>query len=83
MNEDCLNSPAEWTSLSTARWDRTSDLWASAPPVTDGKKVVLQEIRLATEVQDPLGLSAVIYQREQSPSRPWIKAPLLSGFQLE
>ena len=41
MNEDCLNSPADWTSLSTARWDRTTDAWASAPPVADGNKVVL------------------------------------------
>ena len=41
MNEDCLNSPADWTSLSTARWDRTTDPWASAPPVADGNKVVL------------------------------------------
>jgi hypothetical protein len=33
--------PADWTSLSTARWDRTNDPWASAPPVAEGKKVVL------------------------------------------
>ena len=41
MNEDCLKSPADWTSLSTARWDRTPDPWASAPPVAEGNKVVL------------------------------------------
>lgn len=41
MNPDCLQSPADWTSLSTARWDQTNDPWASAPPVTTGQKVVL------------------------------------------
>ncbi len=41
MNEDCLNSPADWTSLSTAQYERTSDPWASAPPVAEGNKVVL------------------------------------------
>jgi hypothetical protein len=41
MNEDCLNSPADWTSLSTTRFERTTDPWASAPPVAEGKKVVL------------------------------------------
>lgn len=41
MNPDCLESPADWTSLSTARFEQPKDPWASAMPVADGRKVVL------------------------------------------
>jgi hypothetical protein len=41
MNEDCLKSPADWTSLATTGWDRPNDPWTSNPPPADGQKVCL------------------------------------------
>jgi len=41
MNEDCLKSPADWTSLATTGWDQPKDPWTSDPPAADGNKVCL------------------------------------------
>jgi hypothetical protein len=41
MSEECLKSPADWTSLSTVKWDQAKDPWVSAPPAADGRKVDL------------------------------------------
>jgi hypothetical protein len=41
MNEDCLKSSADWTSLSTTGSDQPKDPWTSAPPAADGKMVCL------------------------------------------
>jgi hypothetical protein len=41
MNEDCLKSPADWTSLGTTGWDQLKDPWTSDPPAADGHKVCL------------------------------------------
>jgi hypothetical protein len=41
MNDDCLKSPADWTSLATTGWDQAKDPWISAPPAADGRMVCL------------------------------------------
>lgn len=41
MNNDCLKSPADWTSLATTGWDQPKDPWTSDPPAADGHKVCL------------------------------------------
>ncbi|HOX03778.1 MAG TPA: glycoside hydrolase family 97 N-terminal domain-containing protein [Candidatus Paceibacterota bacterium] len=41
MNEECLKSPADWTSLATTGWDNPKDPWTSNPPPADGQKVCL------------------------------------------
>ncbi|MBI4324380.1 MAG: hypothetical protein HY674_03875 [Chloroflexi bacterium] len=41
MNDDCLKSPADWTSLATTGWDQSKDPWTSDPPAADGHKVCL------------------------------------------
>ena len=41
MSEDCLKSPADWTSLSTTKFDQAKDIWASAVPAADGHMVDL------------------------------------------
>ncbi|MBO3803742.1 MAG: hypothetical protein JTT11_07750 [Candidatus Brockarchaeota archaeon] len=41
MNEACLNSPADWTSLATVNYDAAADSWSSSPPAADGRKVDL------------------------------------------
>jgi len=41
MNEDCLKSPADWTSLGTTGWDQPKDPWTSDPPAADGHMVCL------------------------------------------
>jgi len=41
MNDDCLKSPADWTSLGTTGWDQPKDPWTSNPPAADGQKVCL------------------------------------------
>ena len=41
MNEECLKSPADWTSWGTTGWDQPKDPWTSDPPAADGKKVCL------------------------------------------
>ncbi len=41
MNDDCLKSPADWTSLGTTGWDQPKDPWTSDPPAADGHKVCL------------------------------------------
>lgn len=41
MNDDCLQSPADWTSLATTGWDQPQDPWTSDPPAADGKMVCL------------------------------------------
>ena len=41
MNEDCVNSPADWTSYGTTGWDQPKDPWTSDPPAADGQKVSL------------------------------------------
>jgi hypothetical protein len=41
MNEDCLKSPADWTSWGTTGWDQPRDPWTSDPPAADGQKVSL------------------------------------------
>jgi hypothetical protein len=71
MNEDCLNSPADWTSLSTARWDRTSDPWASAPPVAEGRKVVLLDT-------DHIGWK--IFINDDAFTRAWVWKSFARGY---
>ena len=41
MNEECLKSPADWTSWGTTGWDQPKDAWTSDPPAADGQKVSL------------------------------------------
>jgi len=41
MNDDCLKSLADWTSLATTGWDQPKDPWTSDPPTADGTKVCL------------------------------------------
>jgi len=41
MNEECLKSPADWTSWGTTGWDQPKDTWTSDPPAADGQKVSL------------------------------------------
>ncbi|RPJ25157.1 MAG: hypothetical protein EHM35_15755, partial [Planctomycetaceae bacterium] len=41
MNDDCLKSPADWTSLATTGFERPQDPWTSDPPAADGHKVCL------------------------------------------
>jgi hypothetical protein len=41
MNDDCLKSPADWTSFGTTGWDQPKDPWTSDPPAADGHKVCL------------------------------------------
>ena len=41
MNEDCLKSGADWTSLATTGWDRPKDPWTSDPPAATGQMVCL------------------------------------------
>ena len=41
MNEDCLRSPADWSSWGTTGWDQPKDPWTSDPPAADGRKVSL------------------------------------------
>lgn len=71
MNEDCLNSPADWTSLSTARWDRRNDPWASAPPVAEGKKVVLLDT-------DHIGWK--IFIQDAAFTRAWVWKSFTRGY---
>jgi len=41
MNDDCLKSLADWTSLATTGWDQPKDPWTFDPPAADGTKVCL------------------------------------------
>jgi hypothetical protein len=41
MNEDCLKSTADWTSLATTGWDKPKDPWTSDPPAATGQMVCL------------------------------------------
>ena len=43
MNEDCLGSGADWTSLATTGWDRPKDPWTSDPPAATGEMVCLMD----------------------------------------
>jgi len=71
MNEDCLNSSADWTSLSTARWERTQDPWSSAPPAADGKKVVLLDT-------DHIGWK--IFINDAAFTRAWVWKSFTRGY---
>jgi len=63
MNEDCLKSPADWTSLATTGWDKPQDPWTSAPPAADGKMVCLLDT-------DHLGWK--IYIDDAAFTRAWV-----------
>jgi hypothetical protein len=41
MNEDCLKSGADWTSLATTGWDKPKDPWTSNSPAATGQMVCL------------------------------------------
>ncbi len=41
MNEACLKSGADWTSLATTGWDKPKDPWTSDPPSALGQLVCL------------------------------------------
>jgi hypothetical protein len=71
MNPDCLASPADWTSLSTAHWDRTGDPWASDPPPADGQKVVLLDT-------DHIGWG--IYIDDAAFTRAWVWKSFTRGY---
>ncbi|MBM3878125.1 MAG: hypothetical protein FJ387_00125 [Verrucomicrobia bacterium] len=71
MNPDCLQSPADWTSLSTARWDQTTDPWASSPPAADGQKVVLLDT-------DHIGWK--IFINDAAFTRAWVWKSFTCGY---
>jgi len=41
MNDACLKSMADWTSLATTGWDNPADPWTSDPPEATGQMVCL------------------------------------------
>jgi hypothetical protein len=71
MNPDCLQSPADWTSLSTARFERTNDPWASAMSVADGHKVVLLDT-------DHIGWK--IFINDAAFTRAWVWKSFTRGY---
>jgi hypothetical protein len=71
MNPDCLKSPADWTSLSTTRFEQTKDPWASAPPVADGHKVVLLDT-------DHIGWK--IFINDAAFTRAWVWKSFTRGY---
>ena len=63
MNPDVLASPADWTSLSTTKFNKAADVWASSPPAADGKKVDLLDT-------DHIGWS--IFINDADLTRAWV-----------
>jgi len=71
MNEDCLKSPADWTSLATTGWDKPKDRWTSAPPAADGQKVCLLDT-------DHIGWK--IFINDAAFTRAWVWKSFARGY---
>ena len=70
MNEDCLKSAADWTSLATTGWDQPKDPWTSDPPAADGHKVCLLDT-------DHLGWK--VYIDNAAFTRAWVWKSFIRG----